>query len=161
MWAPPQRKRTGMPLDEPNGHTTSAPGRREDTSRGVIKQNALPRGLADAVLTVLPDNTAVLDQHGTIVAVNAAWKRFARDNGAPALADQSAGQNYLDVCQRASGPSSAGAQEAPAGIRAVRRGVGPSSRSSTPVEQAFSHVRLTWLLRHAGGGHLLWQATGG
>ena len=144
-----------MPLDEPSGHTESAPGRREDTSRGVLKQNALPRGLADAVLTVLPDSTAVLDQHGTIVAVNAAWKRFARDNGAPALADQSAGQNYLDVCQRASGPSSAGAQEAEAGIRAVLEG----SQSlftleypcHSPTERRWFLLRVTPLPGRQGG----------
>ena len=54
----------------------------------------------------LPEHAAIVDRSGTIVVVNKAWKRFARDNGAD-LGKVFEGANYLDVCerQRASRPS--------------------------------------------------------
>ena len=33
-------------------------------------------------LDELPEHSAIVDRSGTIVGVNKAWKRFARDNGA-------------------------------------------------------------------------------
>src|SRR5262249_2539546 len=90
-----------MHLDEPNSYAPT-PRRREDTSLDVMEQNSWPRGLAEAVLAGLPYSVAVLNRHGTIVAVSAAWKRFARDNGAPALAESSVGLNYLAICRAAS-----------------------------------------------------------
>jgi len=53
-------------------------------------------------LDELPEHTAIVDSSGTIVAVNKAWKRFAKDNGAD-LSKVSEGANYLDVCERAIG----------------------------------------------------------
>src|SRR5258708_22923318 len=133
-----------MHLDEPNS-SAPASGRSEDTSLGVIEQNAWPRGLAEAVQAGLPDSVAVLDRSGTIVAVNAAWKRFARDNRAPALAESSVGLNYLAVCRAASGLSSEGAQEAGAGIRAVLEG----SQSLFTLEYAcHSPTEQRWFLLH-------------
>jgi signal transduction histidine kinase/DNA-binding response OmpR family regulator len=56
--------------------------------------------LRNALLEVLPCNTAVVDTNGQIVLVNRAWRQFALDNGLPAL-DWS-GVNYIDVCRKAS-----------------------------------------------------------
>ncbi|MDP3225931.1 MAG: hypothetical protein Q8M96_22580, partial [Rubrivivax sp.] len=49
-----------------------------------------------ALLDALPAHVALLDAKGVIVAVNAAWRRFADDNG---LRDpgHGVGRNYLDV----------------------------------------------------------------
>jgi PAS domain S-box-containing protein len=133
-----------MHLDEPNSSAPTS-GRSEDSSLGVIEQNAWPRGLTEAVLAGLPYSVAVLDRSGTIVAVSAAWKRFARDNGAPALAEGSVGLNYLAVCRAASGLSSEGAQEAAAGIRAVLEG----SQSLFTLEYAcHSPTEQRWFLLH-------------
>lgn len=55
--------------------------------------------LAQAALDALPAHVALLDRHGTIVAVNAAWHAFAAANGGSASAE--VGANYLDVCRRA------------------------------------------------------------
>ena len=55
---------------------------------------------AGAVLDALPDSIAVLDETGTIVAVNEAWERFAHDNGG-SVAATSPGTNYLQVCRAA------------------------------------------------------------
>jgi diguanylate cyclase (GGDEF)-like protein len=64
--------------------------------------------LAGAVLDAVPDATAVLDQRGTIIAGNHAWRMFALDNGGTPAAT-GVGVNYLQVCERArSGCAEAG-----------------------------------------------------
>jgi diguanylate cyclase (GGDEF)-like protein len=56
--------------------------------------------LALDLLNALDAQIAVLDAQGAIVAVNDAWRRFARENGA--VDDTSpAGTSYLGVCEEA------------------------------------------------------------
>ncbi|HUF16939.1 MAG TPA: PAS domain S-box protein [Thermoanaerobaculia bacterium] len=52
-----------------------------------------------AVIDSLAAHVAVIDQSGGIVAVNEAWRRFARANGGDALAEPAGVLNYLDVCR--------------------------------------------------------------
>jgi PAS domain S-box-containing protein len=66
-----------------------------------------------ATLDALSSHLAIVDEKGEIVAVNAAWRRFAAANGGE-LAACGVGSNYLDVCDRASG---AEARVAAEGIR--------------------------------------------
>jgi hypothetical protein len=70
-------------------------------------------------LDELPEHTAIVDDSGAIVAVNKAWKRFARDNGAADLSKVSEGANYLDVCERAKGEQSPYAHSFGEGLRSV------------------------------------------
>jgi|GEM_PF-1756879 len=65
-----------------------------DTSAGITGDLAL------AALDALPDHLAVLDESSTIIYTNAAWRRFARNNG---WLDQGAGigWNYLAICDAA------------------------------------------------------------
>jgi hypothetical protein len=70
-------------------------------------------------LDELPEHTAIVDRSGTIVAVNKAWKRFAKDNGVADLSKVSEGANYLDVCERATGEQSHYAQSLGEGLRSV------------------------------------------
>jgi hypothetical protein len=56
-------------------------------------------------LDELPEHSAIVDRSGTIVAVNKAWKRFAKDNGAE-MSKVLEGANYLHVCERAKGEQS-------------------------------------------------------
>ncbi|MGO4526919.1 histidine kinase [Microvirga sp. 2MCAF35] len=58
------------------------------------------REFLQASLDALSAHIAVLDETGTIVSVNEAWRRFGKDNG---YAGPSCclGMNYLDVCVRA------------------------------------------------------------
>jgi hypothetical protein len=72
-------------------------------------------------LDELPEHTAIVDRLGTIVAVNKAWKRFAKDNGAD-LSKVSEGANYLDVCERATGEHSQHAQSFGEGLRSILSG---------------------------------------
>jgi diguanylate cyclase (GGDEF)-like protein len=62
----------------------------------VSRADRLPRAALDA----LPDATAVVDARGVIIATNAAWDRFAADNGGTPEST-GAGVNYLAVCDAA------------------------------------------------------------
>jgi PAS domain S-box-containing protein len=55
------------------------------------------RALAQSTLDALSAHICVFDERGTIVAVNQAWRGFARENGADPTA-VSEGANYLDAC---------------------------------------------------------------
>jgi PAS domain S-box-containing protein len=56
------------------------------------------------VIDSLPTHIAVLDRNGAITAVNAAWRRFALENGADwTMKSVGVGANYLQVCQSAKG----------------------------------------------------------
>lgn len=61
-----------------------------------------PGELLQATLDALLAHIAVLDEHGNILAVNEAWRRFAEANG---FKDSSfgIGSNYLQICLSASG----------------------------------------------------------
>jgi hypothetical protein len=69
-------------------------------------------------LDELPEHSAIVDNSGTIVAVNKAWKRFAKDNGAD-LSKVLEGANYLHVCERAKGEQSPYALSFGEGLRSV------------------------------------------
>jgi len=69
-----------------------------------------------AALDVLSSQIALLDDAGTILAVNAAWRAFADANGL-GLADYGVGRNYLQICDVASGDSAEGAGAVAEGIR--------------------------------------------
>ena len=74
-----------------------------------------------AFLDELPEEAAVVEGSGTIVAVNEAWRRFAKDNGAD-LGEVSEGANYLGVCAGARGEQSEYARSFAEGLRSVLRG---------------------------------------
>jgi PAS domain S-box-containing protein len=74
------------------------------------------------ILDSLTAHIAVLDQAGTITAVNQAWEQFGRENGSPSLAQSSIGLNYLDVCRQAMGEEATLARAALQGIQAVLSG---------------------------------------
>src|SRR5437764_1204426 len=72
--------------------------------------------LALAILNSLTANIAVLDHHGTIIMVNEAWTRFARENSPnPSHLERTGiGANYLEVCRTSQGAFGEEAQEAAA-----------------------------------------------
>lgn len=73
------------------------------------------------ILDALPAEIALLDARGTIVAVNAAWKRFASDNGLR-NGTFGVGECYLTSCDVAVGEDSAEAGEAAHGLRQILNG---------------------------------------
>jgi signal transduction histidine kinase len=112
----------------------------KDTKLSANKQ------VLEAVIQALPMQMAVLDLRGTIVFVNAAWQTFARDNGAPSLAEVSVGRNYLTVCDQATGKSSEHASEARIGIAAVLAGTLPLFTLEYPCH---SPDEQRWFLLYA------------
>jgi signal transduction histidine kinase/tetratricopeptide (TPR) repeat protein len=75
-----------------------------------------------SVLDALSASIAILDEAGTIVAVNAPWRRFAEDNHL-GWADYGIGRNYLAVAEAPSGDGAEQALEAASGVREVMAGV--------------------------------------
>ena len=99
--------------DRPADGYPRAPASREGAQR--------PERLARSVLDGLSAHVAVLDESGTIVAANRAWKAFAAANGAEART-VSEGADYLGACESAAGPNAEGAAEFAAGVRGVLSG---------------------------------------
>lgn len=62
--------------------------------------NAIPHIDLSLILDSLDDEIAVVDHEGRIIAVNAAWRHFASQNGAKTL-EAFVGWNYFDVCAAA------------------------------------------------------------
>ena len=79
------------------------------------------RSHADAALEALSIHLAILDQSGTIVRVNGAWRSFAQANGY-STSHLIEGSNYFKVCDTAHGPDSEGAADFGNGLRAVLQG---------------------------------------
>jgi len=69
-----------------------------------------------SVLDATPSEMAVLDESADIVVVNAAWRRFAEENGLTAP-NHGVGLNYLKACQSAGGKMS---EEGPVVGRAIQ-----------------------------------------
>jgi PAS domain-containing protein len=90
---------------------------------GTVQDAALAesRRFLQCTLDALSAHIAVLDELGTIIAVNAAWISFARENdfhgGRHGL-----GANYLKICETAVGDDSEPALKMAKGIRAVMAG---------------------------------------
>jgi PAS domain S-box-containing protein len=74
-----------------------------------------------STLDALSAHIAILDEHGTIIEVNAAWNRYGQQNNFKGR-QRGVGLNYLRVCDSVSGSSSKGAAEVAGGIRAVMAG---------------------------------------
>ncbi len=76
---------------------------------------------ARAALDALTTQIAIVDEGGTIVAVNEAWRSFAVQNG-PVSANVAEGANYLSVCDRTEGPEAEVARSVARAIRDILAG---------------------------------------
>jgi PAS domain S-box-containing protein len=112
-----------FPLRDESRRPYAVCGIATDITERKRAETALREGqvLNQAVIDSIAADIAVLDGDGNIIAVNEAWKRFARENGGEAIAD-SVGVNYLDVCRRAQAVGDAQIRETLNGIRAVLDG---------------------------------------
>jgi PAS domain S-box-containing protein len=98
-------------------------------------------------LDSLSSHVAILDEHGTIIAVNAAWRRFARSEGGDS---DYIGRNYIAVCRAATDPLATvvacGLGEILAG---ARKDLQLDYPCHSPSEQRWFLLRAT---RYAGSG---------
>ncbi len=93
----------------------------------------------------LSEHIAVLDTTGRIVDVNASWRQFAEENPG-AYQSRIEGENYIEVCENATGPSGEEAQAVAQGLRIVLAGQSPSFRLEYPCH---SQLRKRWFLMTA------------
>ena len=102
--------------------------------------------LAQSTLDALRQHICVLDEKGTIITVNRAWRDFATANGGEA-ADLLTGANYLLVCQDATGAEEAQAHEVADALRAVLRGDAETFSleypCDSPEQRRWFHLRIT------------------
>ena len=95
-----------------------------------------------ATVDALSAHVAVLDEKGTILAVNRAWRGFAQAN-AKKMAGLVEGANYLAVCDSAKGQNSEGAAEVAASISAVLQGTREEFVKEYPCH---SPTQLRWFV---------------
>ena len=95
------------------------------------------------MLDAVPGNVAMLDKHGTILAVNTAWRLHADKNGLPDAAHFGIGSNYLNICCH--GVADIGARAVAAGIEQVLNGTRATFSTDYPCHDATEHhwFRLT------------------
>jgi PAS domain S-box-containing protein len=109
----------------------------------------------DAILDSLSDRVALVDRDGTIVAVNAAWIEFGRQQGTDAVISMGPGTSYFETCRRAAANGCHEAGAALAGIEAVCNSVSESFEMSYvldgPAGQRWCVMRVTPLNRPEGG----------
>jgi PAS domain S-box-containing protein len=74
----------------------------------------------ESVINALSAHVAILDNNARILLVNAAWHRFAEQNGFQ-QPHHGVGGNYLEVCDLARGGSADGADRVAEGIRQLMR----------------------------------------
>ncbi len=107
-----------------------------------------------AILNSLTAHIAVLDNAGTVIAVNEAWRRFARENGRLESAD-CVGLNYFEVCRQADLKGEREALEAIKGIQAVLNGIQTSFTLEypchSPDEERWFVMTVTPLSADQGG----------
>lgn len=77
--------------------------------------------LARSIFDALSEHICILDESGTIVAINRAWREFAEATS-PVPRHAAEGANYLTVCDAATGSDKREAQAFAAGIRSVISG---------------------------------------
>ncbi|MDB5860438.1 MAG: sensor histidine kinase [Ramlibacter sp.] len=75
----------------------------------------------DAIFAALPAHVALLDGQGVIVSVNAAWKKFAVENGMQGPG-HGLGTSYLAVCNQGADCGSAEAAQVARGLRELLAG---------------------------------------
>lgn len=85
---------------------------------------------AQSTIDALSSHICVLNENGTIISVNKAWRDFAKANWKPEVGEVDrmqqqevgVGINYLAVCDTVTGPDAEEAAEFAKGIREVMRG---------------------------------------
>lgn len=108
-----------------------------------------------AILNSLPAQVTVIGAHGTIVATNDAWNRFAVENEVRDLRAVGQGANYLEVCRKAAAKGVDEGQAVLEGIRRVLNGTQAFFQLEyschSPVHQRWFLMTVSPLLGHKGG----------
>jgi diguanylate cyclase (GGDEF)-like protein len=94
----------------------------------------------------LAEHIAVIDEKGTIIVVNDAWRKFAEGNGV-AASTVSEGSNYLAACDRAAQTGDMVAGTIAALIRDVAKGTRATAEIEypchSPTEERWFHLKIS------------------
>ena len=105
-----------------------------------------------STLDALRENIAVMDEFGTILGVNKAWRALAKGNSG-GLEFASEGSNYIDICNRSAAAGNEAAGWIAQSIRALIEGKGMFFSLEYPshlaTEERYFDVQLT---RFSGDG---------
>ena len=148
---------TKVPLYDNQNHLTGLVGVSRDITDIRRMQEALRESetLIRAVLNSMTAHIAVLNKQGTIVEVNQAWERFARDNQRTETDQTGVGVNYLDICRQAVKSGVDEAAVALTGISAVLDGsqswVSLEYPCHSPTQKRWFFMVATPLLTKSGG----------
>jgi PAS domain S-box-containing protein len=116
-------------------------------------RNQIQAGFLQSILDSLSAHIAVIDDSGTIVATNVAWRMFGKAN-ALEWPDGGIGQNYLEICEKAAGVCSAEALDIAKHIRLIIYGQSEQYYCEypchSPNEKRWFQVRLTCFSDQAG-----------
>jgi signal transduction histidine kinase len=116
---------------------------REGAEADLLHEKLFARSTLDA----LPTHLAILNEQGTILDTNAAWRAFAAEKF-PGIASRTPdGTNYLVACDDAAGRGSKDAAALAAGIRAVAQRQKDEFRieytAHSPAERRWFSARVT------------------
>jgi PAS domain S-box-containing protein len=127
---------------------------KEDITARKLAAGALSQSerFLQSTLDALSAHIAILEESGTIIAINAPWREFARQNNFLG-AEYGIGSNYLSTCETAIGDCAGEALAVAQGIRTVIGGERAEFLLEypchSPQEQRWFMVRVT---RFAGDG---------
>ena len=120
---------------------------RDLTQRKQAEESLAEAGrFASATIDALTAHLCVIDQSGTILTTNRAWREFAAANP-PTTDSVLPGSNYLAVCDAATGPEAAEAHSLATGLREVMHGARDhfalEYACHSPTEQRWFIARVT------------------
>jgi PAS domain S-box-containing protein len=142
----------GVPIMDQEAKIFEWVGVHTDVTEQKLAEQALVESerFARSTLDALSAHIAILDETGHILATNRAWREFGAANAAQSGID--VGANYLEVCDRATGPCGEEAAGVAVGIRAVLEGEQEAFALEYPCH---SPSEKRWFLARATrfGGH--------
>lgn len=100
--------------------------------------------LLTGVFNTLAAHIAILDEHGTIIAINQAWQRFGEENNLQ-TAQSGLGYNYLTLCDTVIDASQPEAAQVAAAIRNILRGQSQEAHIEYPCH---SSTEQRWFTAH-------------
>lgn len=149
----------GVPLFHQDGSLRQWIGTFDDVTEIRLAEQALRESeeLKSSVLNSMLAHIAVLDKEGSIIAVNEAWQRFARENtnDPAALVKVDVGSNYLETCQQSASQVSEDANIVWQGIKGVldreKQDFIFEYSCHSPYEERWFTLSATPLLTQSGG----------
>jgi PAS domain S-box-containing protein len=109
----------------------------------------------NSIQNALSASIAILNEKGTIVQVNSAWREFATENGFT-QPDHGVGMNYLQICDSAVGPQAEEAASVAQAIRAVIAGHKVEARIEYPCHGPAVYRWFTLHITRFEDGEHIW-----